>query len=46
MDVKKVAEFWDKNPCNFRRSKQEPGSRGFFEDIEKNKHFVEPHIPE
>ena len=40
-----VRQFFDANPCNFKRSKSEPGSRQFFLDIEANKHFVEDHIP-
>ena len=40
-----VEVFFDKNPCNFRRSKHPAGSKQFFRDIEENKHHVEPHIP-
>lgn len=43
--IEAVREFFDANPCNFKRSKSEPGSKKFFDDIEKNKYLVEPHIP-
>ena len=43
--MNEVQQFFDRNPCNFRRSKHQPGSGQFFQDIERNKHHVEPHIP-
>lgn len=44
--IEKVKDFWDARPCNLRHSKLEVGTRGYFEEVEKRKYFVEPHIPE
>lgn len=41
-DVKK---YWNKRPCNIRHSTKPVGSREYFDDVEKRKYFVEPHIP-
>jgi len=41
-----VQKYWDSRPCNIRRSPAAVGSQQFFEDTERNKYFVEPHIPE
>jgi len=40
-----VQEFWDRHPCNIRHSPQPVGTRAFFDDVERRKYFVEPHIP-
>ena len=40
-----VQKYWDSRPCNIRRSPAPVGSPKFFEDTERNKYFVEPHIP-
>lgn len=42
----KVQEFWDKNPCNIRHSPSKVGTKKYFDEVEKRKYFVEPHIPE
>lgn len=41
----KVQEFWDKNPCNIRHSPSKVGTKKYFDEVEKRKYFVEPHIP-
>lgn len=41
-----VKEFWDRRPCNVRHSTKTPGTREYFDEVEKRKYFVEPHIPE
>lgn len=43
--IEKVQEFWDRRPCNIRHSKKPIGSREYFDEVEKRKYFVEPHIP-
>jgi SAM-dependent methyltransferase len=46
--VKNIADvraYWDSRPCNVRRSPAPVGSPQFFSDTERNKYFVEPHIP-
>ena len=40
-DVKK---FWNDRPCNVRHSKKETGTKSYFDEVEKKKFFVEPHI--
>ena len=42
--IQNVSKFWDTNPCNIRHSKSAVGTKKFFEEVEKRKYFVEPHI--
>lgn len=44
MNIKDVEKFWDSRPCNVRHSNKEIGTKEYFEDVEKKKFFVEPHI--
>jgi SAM-dependent methyltransferase len=44
-DIEKVKEYWNSRPCNIRHSSKEIGSLEYFEEVEKRKYFVEPHIP-
>jgi 2-polyprenyl-3-methyl-5-hydroxy-6-metoxy-1,4-benzoquinol methylase len=46
MDIKNVKEYWNNRPCNIRHSKKEIGTIEYFNDVEKRKYLVEPHIPE
>jgi SAM-dependent methyltransferase len=41
-----VRDFWNARPCNLRHSPKEIGSREYFDEVERRKYFVEPHIPE
>ncbi|PID42473.1 MAG: methyltransferase type 12 [Proteobacteria bacterium] len=43
--IQDVKEFWDKRPCNIHHSAKPFGSREYFDEVEKRKYFVEPHIP-
>ena len=43
--IGRVQEFWDDRPCNVRHSPREVGSREYFDEVERRKYFVEPHIP-
>ena len=43
--IDKVKEFWDRRPCNIRHSSKALGTLEYFEEVEKRKYFVEPHIP-
>lgn len=45
VSVEKVREFWDRRPCNIRHSKSKIGTKKYFDEVEKRKYFVEPHIP-
>ena len=40
-----VRDYWDARPCNIRHSPAEVGTREYFDQVEKRKYFVEPHIP-
>lgn len=43
--ITEVESFWDRRPCNIRHSAMEIGTRDYFDEVEKRKYFVEPHIP-
>ncbi len=40
-----VKKFWDKRPCNIRHSDKKLGTKKYFDEVERRKYFVEPHIP-
>lgn len=40
-----VQEYWNARPCNIRHSPAPVGTMRYFEEVEKRKYFVEPHIP-
>jgi SAM-dependent methyltransferase len=40
-----VREFWNARPCNIRHSPKEVGTVEYFDEVERRKYFVEPHIP-
>lgn len=40
-----VKTYWDRRPCNIRHSQREVGTRGYFDEVEARKYFVEPHVP-
>jgi ubiquinone/menaquinone biosynthesis C-methylase UbiE len=44
--IEQVREYWDRRPCNIRHSRQEVGTKEYFDEVEQRKYFVEPHIPE
>ena len=43
--IERVRKYWDQRPCNIRHSLKPVGSREYFDEVEKRKYFVEPHIP-
>jgi SAM-dependent methyltransferase len=43
--VQDVKKYWDSRPCNVRHSSKPIGSRDYFDEVERRKYFVEPHIP-
>jgi 2-polyprenyl-3-methyl-5-hydroxy-6-metoxy-1,4-benzoquinol methylase len=43
-DIKRVQDYWDSRPCNLFHSKAEVGTKQYFDEVEKRKYFVEPHI--
>ena len=42
---KPLALFWNTQPCNVRHSTKKVGTKEYFDEVEKKKYFVEPHIP-
>lgn len=44
-ELEKVKNYWNARPCNIRHSIKEVGTKEYFDDVEKRKYFVEPHIP-
>jgi SAM-dependent methyltransferase len=40
-----VKNFWNARPCNIRHSNKDVGTKEYFDEVEKRKYFVEPHIP-
>lgn len=43
--IDEVAKYWNARPCNIRHSNKEVGSKDYFDEVERRKYFVEPHIP-
>jgi ubiquinone/menaquinone biosynthesis C-methylase UbiE len=41
-----VRQFWNSQPCNINHSDKALGTRAYFDEVEKQKYFIEPHIPE
>lgn len=37
--------YWDRQPCNSRHSKLEPGTRAYFLEVAARKRYAEPHVP-
>lgn len=46
VSVEDVKHFWDTRPCNVRHSSKELGTKEYFDEVERKKFFVEPHILE
>ncbi len=45
VNIHSVRSYWNERPCNIRHSQDEIGTRSYFDEVEKRKYFVEPHIP-
>ncbi len=43
--VDEVRRYWDQRPCNVGHSPKPVGTRGYFDEVEERKYFVESHIP-
>ena len=43
--IDEVAEYWNARPSNIRHSPKPLGTREYFNEVERRKYFVEPHIP-
>jgi 2-polyprenyl-3-methyl-5-hydroxy-6-metoxy-1,4-benzoquinol methylase len=42
--IQEVEAFWNERPCNIKHAKEVIGSREYFDEVEKRKFFVEPHL--
>jgi 2-polyprenyl-3-methyl-5-hydroxy-6-metoxy-1,4-benzoquinol methylase len=42
--INEVENFWDSRPCNIKHSNAEIGTIDYFNEVERRKYFVEPHI--
>ncbi|MFX0139728.1 MAG: class I SAM-dependent methyltransferase, partial [Candidatus Hodarchaeota archaeon] len=45
VDIKTVRDYWDRRPCNIRHSDKSINTKEYFDEVERKKYFVEPHIP-
>ena len=45
MTIDDLRAYWDRRPCNVRHSDQPIGTRGYFDEVERRRYFVESHIP-
>ena len=43
--LKKVKNYWNKQPCNINHSKKKFLTKEYFEEVRKKKYFCEKHIP-
>lgn len=43
--VAEVQDYWNRRPCNIRHSTAEIGTKEYFDQVERRKYLVEPHIP-
>jgi len=43
--INQVKDYWDSRPCNIRHSPSKLGTKKYFNEVEKRKYLVEPHIP-
>jgi ubiquinone/menaquinone biosynthesis C-methylase UbiE len=44
-NIQTVQSYWNARPCNIRHSTRPVGTKEYFDEVEKRKYFVEPHIP-
>lgn len=45
VSIKEVEDYWDRRPCNLFHSPAERGTKLYFDEVERRRYFVEPHIP-
>ena len=45
LDIEDIKEYWNNRPCNIKHSDKCIGTKEYFDEIEKKKYLVEPHIP-
>ena len=42
--IEKVKNYWNARPCNLKHSTKPQGTKEYFDEVEKRKFFVEPHL--
>lgn len=42
--IQEVKNYWNSRPCNLRHSTKPQGTKEYFDEVEKRKFFVEPHL--
>ena len=42
--IEEVKKFWNDCPCNIKHSSKDLGTKEYFNEVERKKFFVEPHI--
>lgn len=42
--IQEVKNYWNARPCNLRHSTKQQGTKEYFDEVEKRKFFVEPHL--
>ncbi len=45
MSISDIENYWNARPCNIKHSTKPIGTVEYFDEVEKKKYFVEPHIP-
>jgi ubiquinone/menaquinone biosynthesis C-methylase UbiE len=45
MNIETVKSYWNNRPCNIKHSEKPIGTNEYFNEVEKRKYLVEPHIP-
>jgi 2-polyprenyl-3-methyl-5-hydroxy-6-metoxy-1,4-benzoquinol methylase len=45
-EIDAIKKYWNDRPCNLNHSKCDIGTKEYFDEVERKKHFVEPHILE
>ncbi len=46
MNIEIVKDYWNRRPCNIKHSDKKIGTIEYFEEVDKRRYFVEPHILE
>lgn len=39
-----IKDYWNRQPCNIKHGKSEPGTPAFFHEVSQRRYLVEPHI--
>ena len=42
--IQEVKNYWNARPCNLKHSTKPQGTKEYFDEVEKRKFFVEPHL--